>query len=151
MPRGGKRPGAGRPKGSGTPKKKTNKTNEIAQQAAGEGVLPLQVMLEAMRAEYAVGRLQDAAKIAAIAAPYIHPRLANLAHSGAGLAISVSVESNKLAVDVLRKHLESVTGGGMTAIPQYELPRLPASPPRFDGAVETGAVDTGAEASDEER
>jgi len=81
MPRGGKRPGAGRKKGSGT--KKTKKTNQLAAQAAGEGVLPLQVMLEAMRELYRDKDLQGAAKVATQAAPYVHPRLNSTKHSGA--------------------------------------------------------------------
>ena len=44
---GGRRPGAGRPRGSTT--KRTRKTTELAEKLAGEGPLPLQVMLEAMR------------------------------------------------------------------------------------------------------
>jgi len=81
MPRGGRRPGAGsggaRPgagRKPGTPTKRTCKTTEIAEKAAGEGVLPLQVMLEAMRAHYAAGNLDRAAAFAKDAAPYQHPR-----------------------------------------------------------------------------
>jgi len=69
---GGRRPGAGRKPGTAT--QRTKKTTEIAQKAAGEGVLPLQVMLEAMRAHYAAGDLDRAAAFAKDAAPYQHPR-----------------------------------------------------------------------------
>lgn len=72
MPRGGKRPGAGRKKGAST--KRTRKTNKLAEQAAGEGVLPLQVMLEAMRAHHTAGDLDKAAAIAKDAAPYVHTK-----------------------------------------------------------------------------
>ena len=80
MPRGGKRAGAGRKKGSGT--RRTRKTNQIAAQAAGAGVLPLQVMLEAMRECYEARDLANAAKLARDAAPYVHPRLTSVKVGG---------------------------------------------------------------------
>lgn len=67
---GGKRNGAGRKKGSAT-----EKTREIANQAAAEGITPLQVMMEAMIEHRTAGRLDKAAAIAKDAAPYMHPRL----------------------------------------------------------------------------
>lgn len=86
MPRGGKRPGAGRKAGS-----LTARTREIAERAlAGElpaltdfqTATPLEVMLFAMRAAANAGHLDDAAKIAGHAAPYIHPKLASIEHTG---------------------------------------------------------------------
>jgi len=44
MPRGGCRPGAGRKPGS-----LTRRTREIAEQAAGDGITPLEYMLAVMR------------------------------------------------------------------------------------------------------
>jgi hypothetical protein len=95
--RGGKRANAGRKAGSAT-----KKTREIADKAMEEGISPLEVMLFAMRAlmteaEQVVeaqrkagepivwphGLLQDAADVAKDAAPYIHPRLAAIEHTGA--------------------------------------------------------------------
>lgn len=97
--KGGKRKGAGRPKG-----RKNTKSQLIAQKAAEEGVTPLEIMLKAMRefAEQAdafktkgktietdgkkvitrLGLLQSAAAVAKDAAPYIHPRLAAIEHTG---------------------------------------------------------------------
>ena len=75
MARGGARPGAGRKKGSATAK-----TREIADRAIEEGVSPLEYMLKVMRdpaAEYA--RRDDMAKAAA---PYVHPKLAAVEHTG---------------------------------------------------------------------
>lgn len=101
--RGGSRTGAGRKPGSAT-----KKTREIANKAAEMGITPLEVMLENMRfahqeAAGILGRLldsdaevpegfdslkellryrsmaQDAAKDAA---PYVHPRLAAIEHTG---------------------------------------------------------------------
>ena len=77
--KGGKRPGAGRKMGS-----VTKKTREIADRAAAEGITPLEVMIAAMRAHYDAEppRLDEAAAIAKDAAPYMHPRLAAVEHSG---------------------------------------------------------------------
>lgn len=101
--RGGARKGAGRKPGSAT-----KKTREIADKAAAEGITPLEVMLDNMRFAHSEsssllakllenpqvvpddfnslkellrfrGMAQEAAKDAA---PYIHPRLAAIEHSG---------------------------------------------------------------------
>lgn len=75
MTRGGKRPGAGRPKGS--PNKAT-----AARQAeiAASGLTPLDYMLGILRDEEAdQAQRFEAAKAAA---PYVHPRLAAVEHSG---------------------------------------------------------------------
>lgn len=83
--RGGARQGAGRPKGSAN-----KRTREIADRAAEEGMTPLEFMLKIMRAEPPEGLQQrdelavqamrfEAAKAAA---PYIHPRLAAVEHTG---------------------------------------------------------------------
>lgn len=71
MPRGGARPGAGRPVGAAT-----KKTRAIADMAAAEGLTPLDVLLKTMRDHAAAERWDDAAKVAALAAPYVHARLA---------------------------------------------------------------------------
>lgn len=77
MPRGGKRPGAGRKKGSAT-----QKTRKVADRAAAEGITPLEVMLDAMRRLHKARKYGPAAAIAHNAAPYIHPRLAAITHKG---------------------------------------------------------------------
>lgn len=66
--RGGRRPGAGRPKGARA------KATELAVQRAGtDGILPLEFMLAIMRDEEADVTLRiDMAKAAA---PYVHARL----------------------------------------------------------------------------
>ena len=85
MAKGGARPGAGRKKGG-----KNAKSAAIAQKAAAAGITPLEYMLDLMRKEppedaepatlvsYAALRF-EAAKAAA---PYVHPRLAAVEHSG---------------------------------------------------------------------
>lgn len=94
--RGGPRKGAGRKPGSAT-----KKTREIANKAAEQGITPLEVMLETMcslvqkakdieangpqEGEKIVSPLElrvQAAAVAKDAAPYMHPRLAAIEHSG---------------------------------------------------------------------
>lgn len=77
MPRGGARPGAGRKKGSGN-----KRSRAIAMQAFKDGLSPLEVMLRAMREHAQAERWDAASGIAKDAAPYMHPRLASIAHSG---------------------------------------------------------------------
>jgi hypothetical protein len=83
--RGGRRPGSGRPKGAAT-----KKTREIADRAAAEGLTPLEYMLRVMRQETAhedpkVQAVREtlAFEAAKAAAPYMHPRLAAVEHTGA--------------------------------------------------------------------
>lgn len=85
--RGGRRPGAGRPKGSkdGALTKRNIRsaiTKELIAKAKSDGVMPLQVMLEAMREYWDNGDKASAASVAKDAAPYCHPKLANIEHSG---------------------------------------------------------------------
>lgn len=82
--RGGRRQGAGRPPGSAT-----RKTREIADRAAEQGITPLEYMLQIMRRPTAhkdpkveVARETLAFEAAKAAAPYMHPRLAAVEHSG---------------------------------------------------------------------
>lgn len=77
MARGGKRPGAGRPKGAAS-----KRTRDVADAAASEGLTPLEYMLEVLRDEGAErADRMDAAKAAA---PYIHPRLSSVEVGGQG-------------------------------------------------------------------
>ncbi len=102
MPRGGFRPGAGRPPGS------HGETAKLIQQAADDGVLPLEVMLDRLRfytkqvdellakiteqaGEEALETLKQALgiskrleEVAAMAAPYCHPRQGNAIEEGPG-------------------------------------------------------------------
>lgn len=72
---GGKREGAGRPAGA-----VTKKTREIAEQAIQEGVTPLEYMLGVLRDVTAEPK--DRMWAAEKAAPYVHPKLANIEHVG---------------------------------------------------------------------
>lgn len=83
--RGGSRKGAGRKKGTAN-----LKTREIANKAAAAGITPLEYMLDVMRAEPPDG-LEPREMLAAVtlrfeaakaAAPYIHPRLQAIEHTG---------------------------------------------------------------------
>ncbi len=86
MPRGGYRPGAGRPVGAAT-----KRTRAVADQAAAEGLTPLDVMLRTMRDHAAADRWDEASKVAAMAAPFVHPRLA---------AVDLSAESRVVIKDI---------------------------------------------------
>lgn len=72
--RGGARKGAGRKAGSST-----TKTREIADKAAQEGITPLEYLLYVMR-----NSGDDKARMTAAmaAAPYIHPKLSAVEHTG---------------------------------------------------------------------
>lgn len=87
--RGGKREGAGRKKGSANVK-----SSEIAAKALEQGVSPLEIMLGAARelwtlaqaepeAEKRIPLMQAASAEAARAAPFVHPRLQTIEHTGA--------------------------------------------------------------------
>jgi hypothetical protein len=72
---GGKRPGAGRPKGA-----VSRANEEVRQEAAASGELPLAYMLRIMRdPSQPVGRRDDMAKAAA---SFCHSRLSSVEHSG---------------------------------------------------------------------
>ena len=75
MPRGGKREGAGRKAGS-----LTTRTRAIADAALEGGLTPLDYMLAILRDEAAESARRDWA--AEKAAPYVHPKLAAIEHSG---------------------------------------------------------------------
>jgi hypothetical protein len=82
--RGGARKGAGRKLGSAT-----KRTREIANSAAEAGITPLEYMLLVMRRDsdhedpkVQVAREAMRFEAAKAAAPYIHPRLASVEHSG---------------------------------------------------------------------
>ena len=70
MAKGGPRNGAGRPKGT-----KNVKRKEIAAEAIEAGMSPLEYMLLIMRDGRCKADRRD--RMAAAAAPFIHPRLAN--------------------------------------------------------------------------
>lgn len=84
--RGGRRQGAGRKAGSAT-----KKTRAIADRAMEEGISPLEFMLQIMRTEASDSIEDDRVRqsimemrfeAAKAAAPYVHPRLAAIEHSG---------------------------------------------------------------------
>lgn len=94
MPSGGKRKGAGRPAGAAT-----KRTRAIADQAAAEGLTPLEVMLRAMRLHATAERWDDAAAIAKDAAPYIHARLSSVDLNSEGTLTVRDVSSEPLTTD----------------------------------------------------
>lgn len=70
---GGKRQGAGRPRGAAN-----QRTRDIADKAVAEGITPLEVMLQDMRAKLGANDLSAAADRARDAAPYMHPKLSSV-------------------------------------------------------------------------
>lgn len=75
MARGGKREGAGRPAGA-----VTKRSREVADKASAEGLTPLEYMLDVLRNDQADPK--DRMWAAEKAAPYIHPKLASVEHTG---------------------------------------------------------------------
>ena len=71
MPKGGRREGAGRPRGS-----RGRRTRESITKAEALGPTPLEVLLESMHAARAEGERAEAVDCAKAAAPYVHPKLA---------------------------------------------------------------------------
>lgn len=66
----------------GTVNKRTAAKLALVEQATSEGISPLEVMLGAMREAWGNGDKAGAANFAKDAAPYIHPKLSNVQHSG---------------------------------------------------------------------
>lgn len=79
MPRGGRRPGAGRPKGAAT-----RRTREIADAAMAnpKNVSPLEHMLATLSSPYTSQARKD--KAAAALLPFLHPRLSAVMTSSVG-------------------------------------------------------------------
>ena len=75
MPRGGPRPGSGRPKGA-----KGKLDSETAKEVRESGVMPVNFLINVMRDKnQSMDMRVEAAKAAA---PYCHPRLSSIEHSG---------------------------------------------------------------------
>ena len=72
MARGGKREGSGRKKGT-----LNKRSQELVAKVSATGLQPIEVMLITMRKHADAKNWDEAAKVAAMAAPYIHPRLAS--------------------------------------------------------------------------
>ena len=94
--RGGARKGAGRKAGSAT-----KRTREIADAAMAGGITPLEYMLQVMRleSEHEDARIQIAREAmrfeaAKAAAPYVHPRLAAVEHTGP--------DGNELVIKIMK-------------------------------------------------
>ena len=92
MPKGGRQPGAGRPKGS-----KNKRTTALEEALAAGGELPKGFMLRLMRDESQCMSLR--ADMAKAVAPYCHPRLNAIeqrGENGAPFVIIVSEADSKL-------------------------------------------------------
>lgn len=117
MSRGGKRPGAGRT--PGRLNKRTVARLQLTATAAEQGITPLDVMIKCMRFHNAIAdlelekgvgadqskisqALQAAREAAKEAAPYLHPRLAAVQHTG-------KVEGEVSVIHRLLKEIEGTT------------------------------------------
>jgi len=76
---GGRRPGAGRKKGSQSSKTKARLA--LVERLNAGALTPLEVMLAAMEDALACGNMHAAAAFAKDAAPYMHPRLQAVMHA----------------------------------------------------------------------
>lgn len=107
--RGGKRPGAGRKKG--TPNKASAARQE---RIAAGGETPLDYMLRVMRNRKASDARRD--EMAKAAAPYVHPKLASMQHSGPnGGPIEIDLtglsDEQLAALEPVLAILAALTGG----------------------------------------
>lgn len=102
MARGGKRDGAGRKPGA------PNKASaERQKRVAATGITPLDYMLKVMRDNKADASRRD--EMAKAAAPYVHPKLASMQHTGRNGGPIQTVDLTKLSGDELAQ-LESIFG-----------------------------------------
>lgn len=108
MPRGGVRPGAGRKKGAAG-----RATAEAREMAKAAGETPLEYMLRVMHDEAADTKRRDG--MAAAAAPYIHPKLASIEHSGPdGGPIPISAEHLRVEIAGELDRIRRNTGKGVS-------------------------------------
>ncbi len=93
--KGGKIPGAGRKKGSKT-KTKLAKIEAARAEITGD-LMPLDVLLKAMRQYDAEGNIQQATAVAEVAAPYCHAKQASVTTTStttAELTLTIKRDSN---------------------------------------------------------
>jgi hypothetical protein len=82
--------------------------DQIVAKASAEGVTPLEVMLGAMREAWSANDKAGAAEFAKDAAPYIHPRLAAVEHSGSmAITHEQALEELEAAEAALNGHEQS--------------------------------------------
>jgi len=127
MPRGGKRPGAGRPRGS-----LTKKSQEILVAAAAAGEQPLEYLLRVMRDPTVDARTR--LDVAIAACPYLHPRLA---------ATQIKAEVEQTSVILFKTSYEDADAG---IPPTRYFPEALANSPRL---IEGEGYDEAARAADE--
>lgn len=102
MANGGRRPGAGRK--PGVPNKATIARQERVSET---GTTPLDYMLEVMRDLSAKAARRD--EMAKAAAPYVHPKLASMQHTGPNGGPIQTLDLTKLGPDELDQ-LERIFG-----------------------------------------
>lgn len=112
MARGGKRDGAGRPAGA-----VTKRTREVAEKAASAGLTPLDYMLNVLRDDGAAK--EDRMWAAEKAAPYLHPKLASVVHTGkdGGPIETDNAHHGEVAVRPFADFIAGALGGGAAGVP----------------------------------
>lgn len=104
MPQGGKREGAGRPKGTCAPAKR----KLLDRIAASPRKLPLEIMLDAMEEAYKAGGAIEAFPLAEKVAPYLHPKMQAVEVSGKdGKPIDQRIEIVRTVIDPVAGSEES--------------------------------------------
>lgn len=78
MPRGGPRPGSGRPKGPAKATQILEKLKLLSEEKPDGSLTPLEVMINVMNAKYTAGDFNGAVDVASKVAPFVHARLANV-------------------------------------------------------------------------
>ena len=129
--RGGRRSGAGRPKGSIT--RRTKARLDIAAQALAKGKSPLEIMVEAMHLVYAADGAIAAMPYAREVAPFMHPKLAavqaRIAQDPFTRLVNAIPVTELAAVEAMLKH---VLAGSATE----------EQAPKFTTLLDSGAAES---------
>ena len=115
---GGRQPGAGRPKGS-----KNKHLDPIRKKAIGNGMTPLEVMVDIMNRNLKSKNYDKALQAATAAAPYLHPRLQSSNVTLTNDDSKRSEEEIQREIDNLRAREALADGAGTMA---QALPSKPA-------------------------
>jgi hypothetical protein len=102
MARGGRRPGAGRPKGS-----RDRRSLELVKSVVGSGVTPLEYMISVMRNEQRPEA--DRFEAAKACAPYVHARLSTSVIDATHERVNADVR------ELTTEELMAIINGGKTA------------------------------------
>ena len=112
-----------KPIGSGKRKGSLNrKTQAIAKDAIEKGITPLEVMLLVMNKHLKAEQWDGAAAVAKDAAPYIHPRLATVQHSGTP---GSPIETRDVTMPELARRIAFIFGQVVEPVPRITMDHEP--------------------------